>query len=125
MQKQNVRPKVMSKRITVSMLEAHFNALPNLLRYIIKRAEFDLEARMALTNFKIDAWKEQKRLDPIEAVFGFGIMLTTLNPSIKIGHDQEAQIIIDLIEKFSKANNLGSVDEKFMDKVNIPNINEK
>lgn len=115
----------MSKKITVRMLEANFNALPELLRYVIDKAQTDLEARIVLNNFRVASKKERSCLDPAEAVFGFGAMITQLKPSIKVGSDSDASTIAELLQKFCEANDLGMPSENWTKRLKMINTNEE
>lgn len=114
----------MTKKITVQMLEAHYNALPELLRYIIKKGETDLEARMALYNFKIQAAKEQKCLDPAEAVFGFATSLINITDIPDTTFENKKRVFSYLADKFCKVNKLGELDEGWSKKVILIDPNE-
>lgn len=118
----NVHPlvKFMNKKITVQMLEAHFNALPELLRYIIKQGETDLGARMALHNFQIQAAKERQCLDPAEAVYGFSANLIQIG-SAEPGEDlqREKEFLSEFVSEFCKANELGAPGKDWITKLKM------
>jgi hypothetical protein len=117
--KENVDPliKYMQRKITVRMLEAHFNALPNLLRYVIKKANTDVEARLALNNFTVQARQERPSLDPGEAVFGFVANILKLNEDDSEEMQNEKNILADMVTKFCEANNLSMPEEGWLERL--------
>jgi len=117
--------KFMTKQITVRMLEAHFNALPELLRYVIEQAKTDLAARMALNNFQVMCLRERPCLDPGEAVYGFAAMLTSLKPPITVGSSNDTTLVADLAAKFIEANKLGFPGKDWVKRLNMPDPNKK
>lgn len=116
--------KFMNKRITVRMLEAHFNALPELLRYVIEQAKTDLAARMALHNFEVEAKKERPCLDPVEAVYGFAANI------VKIGSEdcdddellKDAEVIANLVGPFCEINELGKPEDGWVQRLKMVKI---
>ena len=123
MAQNNVNPmvKFMAKKITVRMLEAHFNALPELLRYVIKKGETDLDARMALHNFEVECKKERQCLDPAEAVFGFAANLIQLSEGDPEIIEKEKQILSNIAFEFCKANDLGEPEEGWIERLKMVN----
>jgi len=118
----NVHPLVqfMNKKLTVSLLEAHFNALPELLRYIIKQGETDLGARMALHNFQIEATKERQCLDPAEAVYGFAANIIQISDDVPGDEFQrEKELLSKLVDEFCKANELGEPGKDWVSKLKM------
>ena len=122
--KSNIDPMIryMSKEITVRMLEANFNALPNLLRYVIARSDRDLDARIALNNFLAQAKKEGKALDPGEAVYGFAANIIKLGD----GDDtsMEKQIVAAFVSDFCKLNNIAPPKKGWTDRLKFATIPE-
>lgn len=120
MEKENIHPmvKFMAKKITVSMLEAHFNALPELLRYMIQKGETDLDARLALHNFEVESKKERICLDPSEAVMGFA---ANLIQSGIVPEDRKGALSGNAL-KFCLANNLGELSEDWAEKLKLTNL---
>ena len=110
--------KFMNKKITVRMLLAHFNALPNLLRYVSDKATNDLEARIALHNFIAQAKNERKVMDPCEAVYGFAANLLKLGEGAD-DYETEKEVLAKLVEDFCRVNELGSPDPNWTERLKM------
>lgn len=110
----------MSRKITVRMLEATFNALPHLLRYVVSRKDKDLEARIALNNFAIDAKKERETLDPCDAIFGFAANIIRASEFQGTDEMEQQKILVsDLAMQFCKVHGLGTPEGNWTERLKI------
>ena len=111
------------KRITVSMLEAHFNAEHTLLDYVKKEARNGCSrAKEALKDFALICEDETPRLDPVEAVFGFAAMLSNLDPMQRFGVGEDKTKIAILAGDFANANTLGVPAPGYGSKLKFPKV---
>jgi len=113
------------RKITLAMLEAYFNALPELLKYIDKKIieNNDMDAKTALSNFQLECGKENPRLEPSEIVFGFMTCIIKNFPEIE--NIIEIKDLAILSAKFCDANRLGTPGHGFASKMNIPNFKDE
>jgi len=112
-----------AKRITVAMLEAHFNAESILINYIEKEARNGCSgAKAALREFVLVCADEPTRLDPVEAVFGFAMMISNLEPMQRFGVGEDKQKIALLAADFANANTLGVPAPGYGSRLKFPKV---
>jgi hypothetical protein len=105
------------------MLEAHFHAEPILLDYVKKEARNGCsKAKNALTEFAKACSEEDQRLDPVEAVFGFAMMISELDPMQRFGVGEDKQKIALLAADFANANTLGVPAPGYGSRLKFPKV---
>lgn len=106
------------------MLEAHFMAMQNVVKYLEIQAKNDLTAARVLKKFVKNCKNEGNTLDPVEAIFGFAAMLGKLNPSREFGHDKHPQELALLAGHFAQVNNLGQPSPGYAQRLVMPSTGE-
>ena len=114
-----------TRKITIALLEAHFNATKILLDYIIRKKKTDPSATrpLALWNKKRNNERPMV-LDQSEAVFGFAALLTTLEKEMKVGEMHDATEIATLAQEFCMANKFSTPAPGYHNRLRMPKVNK-